>query len=416
MVRDDLVRWGLHELEGSGYVANDAGTSGTASVNVVVETTVQNNYDPTAPVLYWVNEGIQVAVGEVVRAEEVEQNEEISVPFQFSPPPIPPSPTTANDAVIAQALHEEFQKLAAAEAAGQACAKDKEAVLVQNWVESAASDTSSGEGSSDPVEKGASASSSASVGNPYGHVTVHYCENSKEDMDRRNTGSLSNPSTVSSSQDPYSLDDDDRQMALALSEEYQRLDREVANRLTKLESLKHVPRTNQSFPTYEDASADHQRLLDRLVLYGLTEQKIKGDGNCQFRALSDQLYRNPELHKYVRKLVVKQLKANPEVYSNYVPMKYSDYLKKMAKNSEWGDHVTLQAASDHFGVKISLITSFRDTCFIEIIPEQQKSPREIYLSFWAEIHYNSIYPVGSYYQDTHERHGKKRNLLAKIFD
>lgn len=125
MVRDDLVRWGLHELEGSGYVANDAGTSGTASVNVVVETTVQNNYDPTAPVLYWVNEGIQVAVGEVVRAEEVEQNEEISVPFQFSPPPIPPSPTTANDAVIAQALHEEFQKLAAAEAAGQACAKDK---------------------------------------------------------------------------------------------------------------------------------------------------------------------------------------------------------------------------------------------------------------------------------------------------
>lgn len=47
-----------------------------------------------------------------------------------------------------------------------------------------------------------------------------------------------------------------------------------------------------------------------------------------------------------------------------------------------------------FGVRISLITSFRDTCFIEITPVVQKSKREIYLSFWAEVHYNSIYSVG----------------------
>lgn len=54
----------------------------------------------------------------------------------------------------------------------------------------------------------------------------------------------------------------------------------------------------------------------------------------------------------------------------------------------------MQAASDYFGVRISLITSFRDTCFIEITPVVQKSKREIYLSFWAEVHYNSIYSVG----------------------
>lgn len=109
------------------------------------------------------------------------------------------------------------------------------------------------------------------------------------------------------------------------------MDREVAYRLTNLGSMKHVPRINISFPTYEDASADHQRLSDRLKLYGLAEQKIKGDGNCQFRALSDQIYRTSQHHKYVRKQVVKQLKANPVMYSNYVPMKYSEYLKNMAK-------------------------------------------------------------------------------------
>jgi hypothetical protein len=117
-------------------------------------------------------------------------------------------------------------------------------------------------------------------------------------------------------------------------------------------------------------------------------------GWWQFRALSDQLYRTPEHHKFVRKSVVTQLKTTPDAYSNYVPMKYIDYLKNMAKNGEWGDHVTLQAAADYYGVKISLITSFKDTCFIEIVPTEQKSKREMYLSFWAEVHYNSIYPIG----------------------
>jgi hypothetical protein len=142
----------------------------------------------------------------------------------------------------------------------------------------------------------------------------------------------------------------------------------------------------------DEATVDHQRLLDRLQLYELVEFKVRGDGNCQFRALSDQIYRTPEHHKFVRQQVVKQLKSCPEVYEAYVPMAYGDYLKKMAKGGEWGDHVTLQAAADSYGVKIFVITSFKDTCYIEIVPNVQRSKRVISLSFWAEVHYNSISP------------------------
>ncbi|GFP91850.1 hypothetical protein PHJA_001329000, partial [Phtheirospermum japonicum] len=49
---------------------------------------------------------------------------------------------------------------------------------------------------------------------------------------------------------------------------------------------------------------------------------------------------------------------------------------------------------EQFGIKIFIITSFKDTCYIEIIPQIQKSDRTIFLSFWAEVHYNSIYPLG----------------------
>ena len=84
-----------------------------------------------------------------------------------------------------------------------------------------------------------------------------------------------------------------------------------------------------------------------------------------------------------------------------------------------------------FGIKIFVVTSFKDTCYIEILPQtEQKSNRSklcfkhfvsfrfvssllnsskmindacsissvsnaaIFLSFWAEVHYNSIYPLG----------------------
>ncbi|KAK4255130.1 hypothetical protein QN277_008166 [Acacia crassicarpa] len=172
------------------------------------------------------------------------------------------------------------------------------------------------------------------------------------------------------------------------------LDGEVGKRLNQMVPIPHVPRINGEIPSIDEATLDHQRLLHRLQLYELVESKVEGDGNCQFRALSDQIYRTPEHHKFVREQVVNQLKSYPDIYEGYVPMAYADYLEKMAKNSEWGDHVTLQAAADSYGVKIFVITSFKDTCYIEILPNFERSKRVICLSFWAEVHYNSIYPEG----------------------
>ncbi|EYU31883.1 hypothetical protein ABFS82_06G000600 [Erythranthe guttata] len=199
----------------------------------------------------------------------------------------------------------------------------------------------------------------------------------------------SSSTSISSQQDV----EDDKMIALVLSEEYAQLDGAVGRRLSSLAPVRHLPRINLHFPSISDSSLDYQRLLQRLNLYGLYEVKVSGDGNCQFRALSDQIYRSPEYHKHVRKEVVKQLKDNHVVYEAYVPMKFKHYYKKMAKSGEWGDHVTLQAAADKFAAKICLLTSFRDTCFIEIVPQHEVPARELWLSFWSEVHYNSLYEL-----------------------
>jgi len=183
--------------------------------------------------------------------------------------------------------------------------------------------------------------------------------------------------------------------------------RSLGKRLLHLGSIAHTPRVNGEIPNVDNAILDHERLSERLGTYGLAEFQIEGDGNCQFRALADQIFRNPEYHKQVRKAVMKQLKEFRKRYEGYVPMEYKVYLKKMKRSGEWGDHLTLQAAADRFGAKICLLTSFRDTCLIEIVPREQTPTREIWLSFWCEVHYNSLYAT----DDLLTRKTKKKHWL-----
>eukprot|EP00192_Tetraselmis_astigmatica_P016686 CAMPEP_0117658172 /NCGR_PEP_ID=MMETSP0804-20121206/5723_1 /TAXON_ID=1074897 /ORGANISM="Tetraselmis astigmatica, Strain CCMP880" /LENGTH=90 /DNA_ID=CAMNT_0005464677 /DNA_START=296 /DNA_END=568 /DNA_ORIENTATION=+ len=54
----------------------------------------------------------------------------------------------------------------------------------------------------------------------------------------------------------------------------------------------------------------------------------------------------------------------------------------------------MQAAANAFGLRILLITSYEESFVISIDPAVMPSgSRILYLSFWAEVHYNSIYPA-----------------------
>lgn len=103
------------------------------------------------------------------------------------------------------------------------------------------------------------------------------------------------------------------------------------------------PRAGVREPTVEESRADHTRLEGRLQLYGLREKHIAGDGNCQFRALADQLWGSADRHAEVRRTVLAQLRAKPGEYEVFVTEPYDAYLSRMARDGTWGDHLTLQA-------------------------------------------------------------------------
>ncbi|KAG8380531.1 hypothetical protein BUALT_Bualt06G0025300 [Buddleja alternifolia] len=260
-----------------------------------------------------------------------------------------------NDEVIAYTLQEELSRLAAAEASGSGEQQQKESILAQDWL------------------------------SPSGrHLNTGF-QSDQEEADKMGV--------CFSDFEKLSFEREDRDVLPEIEDE-SALDGELGKRLNQMVPVPHVPKINGEIPSVDEATSDHERLLNRLQLYELVELKISGDGNCQFRSLSDQIYRTPEHHQFVREQVVNQLASRPGFYENYVPMAYDEYLTNMSRNGEWGDHITLQAAADWYGIKIFVITSFKDTCYIEILPQIEKSNRIIFLSFWAEVHYNSIYPLG----------------------
>ncbi len=162
-----------------------------------------------------------------------------------------------------------------------------------------------------------------------------------------------------------------------------------------------TPRVN-STTSVDDATLNESRKLleQRISVYGLEEQPVEGDGNCQFRALALQLLGSQTRHATVRAVITTQLRVFGERYRAHVPDDYEIYIHTMEQDGTWGDHVTLQAAADAYHVRIMVLTSYPDPChaFIEIMPSGREAEvgdvqgelTTVFLSFWAELHYNAM--------------------------
>ncbi|XP_024031717.1 uncharacterized protein LOC21396225 isoform X2 [Morus notabilis] len=317
----DVERWGLHLLDVC-TLANDTSRS------------TVTGYDADVSKVEYVREGY------VVEPCNVE-----------------------NDEVIAYAYQEELSRLASAEASGRPDFDEEHyqaSIIAQDWL---GPSKRHGNENGWKMENGHDSKGTMEDHSNREIPTDDYTENKDGDDSSRiineEAQNYQMPTVFT-----YPIPDESRGENLTDAEEWlhelditdeSSLDSEVGRRLNQMVPVPHVPRTIEKVPSVDEEISDHERLLERLQLYDLVERRVQGDGNCQFRALSDQLYRSAEHHGFVRQQIVEQ-----------------------------------------YGVKVFVITSFKDTCSIEILPHAQKSNRVIFLSFWAEVHYNSIYPEGEF--------------------
>jgi len=139
-----------------------------------------------------------------------------------------------------------------------------------------------------------------------------------------------------------------------------------------------------------DGLSDEERLAERLSRLGLQEVEQVGDGNCQFRAISHQLYDTPSWHVLVRRKVVAQMKQDSDYYRGFLAEEFESYAEEMSRTGTWGDELTLRAAADCLGITIHVVTSDPENWYIVYEPKERLLEKEAFLSYIAPIHFNSI--------------------------
>lgn len=143
-----------------------------------------------------------------------------------------------------------------------------------------------------------------------------------------------------------------------------------------------------------DVSSARRRMDYVLKLYGMKALPVQGDGNCQFRALSQNVFCHQENHAILRMQIIDHLKKHSEHYQDFAAGEpFQQYLKRMSHDGAWGDNLTLQAASNVLGRTIIVFTDQPGLECIEITPwpDFPCKPELLpfYLLFWSEVHYDA---------------------------
>ena len=100
-----------------------------------------------------------------------------------------------------------------------------------------------------------------------------------------------------------------------------------------------------------------EKIKDNLEKLNFFIKKIEGDGNCMFRAVSDQIYGNEEYHYIIREKCMKYLLIERKFFSQFVEggdKEFDNYINMKSKLGVWGDDVELQAISEIYNRPIEI--------------------------------------------------------------
>ena len=172
----------------------------------------------------------------------------------------------------------------------------------------------------------------------------------------------------------------------------------------ELKRNQQLPEANQE----EFCCSECEELTRRLNEEGKKEKKVRDDGNCQFRALADQLFDDENQYEECKKKIIEQLRRDTDHHkASWCDVDiardgpWETYLDRLENGDDsgqpiWGCNRTLQAAADAYGVTVHLYsnqTGYRG--FPHKIESRQpvSGQKPVSVSHYAEVHYNSVRPM-----------------------
>ena len=144
----------------------------------------------------------------------------------------------------------------------------------------------------------------------------------------------------------------------------------------------------------EDAIKMAENTLDgRAHSMGMMRASVAANGDCQFEAISLELFGTVEHHAHVRQAVVTYIKQHEESFAEFgEPLSLRPYVRRMSKRGEWGDEFTLKGAAECFGVVVHVLVSTEGAWRHVYKPSDGASDaqRHVFLAYTYPVHYDAL--------------------------
>jgi hypothetical protein len=136
-------------------------------------------------------------------------------------------------------------------------------------------------------------------------------------------------------------------------------------------------------------------------------KEIKGDGNCLYRAIADQIYGIDSCFELVKSKCMDYLELEKDFFSQFIDggkEKFDEYILMKRMDGVWGDDIEIQALSELYNRPIEIFSHSKEPLktFHENPDGFNRSTREsiskskIRISYHGKAHYNSLIPTDQY--------------------
>lgn len=167
----------------------------------------------------------------------------------------------------------------------------------------------------------------------------------------------------------------------------------------------------QEFENVKNNEVDEKFIIEseKLQNIGYDIVIIRGDGNCLFRSVAEQLEENEEYYQKYREICVDYMINNKEDFVPFLDDSISidEYIEKMSKDGEWGGNLEIHALS--MALKVNFCIYIPDKpC--SVVKNWENPKQNIFLIYHNGKHYNSLrkYKCVKNYSEQKENNDEKK--------
>lgn len=134
-------------------------------------------------------------------------------------------------------------------------------------------------------------------------------------------------------------------------------------------------------------------VLDELNLYA---SATKGDGNCLFRALSDQLFGDESHHSEIRQNIVNYVEEHGDHFAAFVGEfgeTFDQYLNRLRQDGVYGGDIEITGFADYYNKAVVIYQA--DSLYVIQPRESTKVQGSVHLAYHTWEHYSSVRKVGN---------------------